>query len=204
MTQRQQPSTPAPRTGNKTSPPKRPLATPRRSLPIPSPSVPSPRPATHPRPAAQGGNNDPLHFKPSPRCTLRLNTGGRDTPRTGTSTPRALTPKASAHPNRDGPVDKVSSPLRQSFATRSSSSHDHSESSESWAADQPLGPNGFPEIYSEPTNWDDPITEEDWELRTETANGVQDDNVSFNRCIMLLPCDLVILKRTDNAYVVSH
>ncbi|WWC87868.1 uncharacterized protein L201_002766 [Kwoniella dendrophila CBS 6074] len=181
MTQKQVLSTPTAKKGVTTSPPKRQPATARRSLPTPGPSVPSPRSAGQPQTRLQNGKTNFSQSRLTPKMTLKVNTDRRDTAKNGTSTPRALTPKASASASSQqlGQTDRISSPLRQKSAIQSSSSQDHSLSSESWVADQPLGPNGFPDIYSEPTNWDDPITEEDWELRTETANGVQDDDSPY-------------------------
>ncbi|WVW80126.1 hypothetical protein I302_102101 [Kwoniella bestiolae CBS 10118] len=162
-------------TGNTT--PKRPVATPRKSLPLSGPSVSSPSPITNPKP--QPRRSLPVKQQPSPRSTLKIAANGRDTPMAGPSTPRSLTPKATTRPQQGIPSPaRIPSPLRQS-PSKPLTPKEPSLSSASWVADQPLGPNGFPEIFSEPTNWDDPITEEYWELRTETVNGVEDGDSPY-------------------------
>ncbi|WWD05747.1 hypothetical protein V865_003830 [Kwoniella europaea PYCC6329] len=169
MTQQQTRPPAATRTTANTTP-KRPLATPRKSLPLAGPSLTTPSPIVKLQPR----RSLPARQQPSPKSTLKIATNGRDTPGAGPSTPRSSTPKAAARPS----PARIPSPLRQSPA-KIPSVKEASLSSESWVADQPLGPNGFPEIFSEPTNWDDPITEEDWELRTETVNGIEDGDSPY-------------------------
>ncbi|OCF74968.1 hypothetical protein I204_03815 [Kwoniella mangroviensis CBS 8886] len=169
MTQQQTRSPAATRTTANATP-KRPLATPRKSLPLAGSSLTTPSPITKPQPR----RSLPDKQQPSPKSTLKIATNGRSTPKAGPSTPRSLTPKATARPS----PARIPSPLRQSPA-KIASPEEASLSSESWVADQPLGPNGFPEIFSEPTNWDDPITEENWELRTETVNGIEDGDSPY-------------------------
>nr|XP_018264697.1 uncharacterized protein I303_02874 [Kwoniella dejecticola CBS 10117]OBR86855.1 hypothetical protein I303_02874 [Kwoniella dejecticola CBS 10117] len=147
----------------------------RRSLPLSGPSVTSPGDATRPKP--QPRKSLPAQVTlPDHRSSLKVTTNGRETPKAGPSTPRAVTPKASAQP----PSTRIPSPLRRTPSKIPSPAiEDPSVSSQSWGAAQPLGLNGFPDIFSEPTNWDDPITEEDWELRTETVNGVEDSDSPY-------------------------
>ncbi|OCF37122.1 hypothetical protein I316_01027 [Kwoniella heveanensis BCC8398] len=166
---------------------KRPLATPRRSLPAPTSE-------NTPLPTARGERPSPrysLSFTsqsklkprlsiPSPQhapLDIQQNARGRLTPRDGPSTPRPTTPRT--------PIGhSVSKPSAQLQTSRKLSRdvHDRVQPQSQpttlpqWAAHSPVvaGDGAFPEIFSEPTNWDDPITEDGWELRTEPAGAVDE------------------------------
>ncbi|WRT65681.1 uncharacterized protein IL334_002626 [Kwoniella shivajii] len=127
-------------------------------------SVPSPSPAARPRLPPRTSRS--AHPAAIGDIKLLVETDGRATPRGAPSTSQPITART---------LTQVNSPLCHMPAETSTQGYP-SVSSESWIADEPQPHNGFPEIYSEPTNWDDPVTEHDWELRTETANGVEDEN----------------------------
>ncbi|WVQ96144.1 hypothetical protein IAU59_003247 [Kwoniella sp. CBS 9459] len=149
---------------------KRPLATARRSLPPPTTeNTPSPtnRRPVQPRSSLSGQPNLKTKLSiPSPRID-KENAPGKLTPRVGPSTPRPITPRTAVGPSASTPVH----PQPVHGKSYGDQVEPHATNLRHWAAYSPVvaGDGTFPEIYSEPTNWDDPITEDGWELRTETA-----------------------------------
>ncbi|WVF68610.1 hypothetical protein IAT40_003380 [Kwoniella sp. CBS 6097] len=176
----------SPRPKQGTIPIKRPPTTPRRSLPGPSPvttTVNTPSPTTRDRPQPRVSLDSQLKPKLSisfPRMD-KENANGRLTPRAGPSTPRPITPRTTVGQSASSPFRAQSQVHSQAQAQlrpqppRKVSYEDHRQlqptSLPQWATHSPVevGDWTFPEIFSEPTNWDDPITEDGWELRTETV-----------------------------------